>query len=84
MPYFRFCLILNALGTIGTIKKQAGKFNFGILQCLFQKKKIFFCQFKVLNRFRFTSISNAVTIKTKLRNSWIIENLIIWEFIYFK
>ena len=41
MPYFRFCLILNALETIGTIKKQAGKFNFGILQCLFQKKKFF-------------------------------------------
>lgn len=48
MPYFRFCLILNALGTIGTIKKQAGKFNFGILQCLFQKKKIFFVNLKFL------------------------------------
>ena len=48
MPYFRFCLILNALETIGTIKKQAGKFNFGILQCLFQKKKIFFVNLKFL------------------------------------
>ena len=48
MPYFRFCLILNALGTIGTIKKQAGKFNFGILQCLFQKKKFFFVNLKFL------------------------------------
>lgn len=48
MPYFRFCLILNALGTIGTIKKQAGKFNFGILQCLFQKKKFFFANLKFL------------------------------------
>ena len=48
MPYFRFCLILNALGTIGTIKKQAGKFNFGILQCLFQKKKNFFVNLKFL------------------------------------
>ena len=48
MPYFRFCLILNALGTIGTIKKQAGKLNFGILQCLFQKKKFFFVNLKFL------------------------------------
>lgn len=48
MPYFRFCLILNALGTIGTIKKQAGKFNFGILQCLFQKKIFFFANLKFL------------------------------------
>ena len=48
MPYFRFCLILNALGTIGTIKKQAGKFNFGILQCLFQKKNFFFVNLKFL------------------------------------
>ena len=48
MPYFRFCLILNALETIGTIKKQAGKFNFGILQCLFQKKIIFFVNLKFL------------------------------------
>ena len=48
MPYFRFCLILNALGTIGTIKKQAGKFNFGILQCLFQKKIFFFVNLKFL------------------------------------
>ena len=48
MPYFRFCLILNALGTIGTIKKQAGKFNFGILQRLFQKKKFFFVNLKFL------------------------------------